>query len=143
MGHFWRIFVQTAYNSISLVPISSIGTINTIDISPSNSLPLVTPDRDNRQVRTGLPKLLSNEPNDTLRSHKWHQSRCPLITFPPVVLRLSRFRLASRKQGSLYQLNDSDQMDDMTPDMIIPAPRIATDDDLDGGNGNTAESQPP
>jgi len=45
------LFEQTAYNSISLVPISSIQSIDTTKISPSNSLPLVTPDRANQQVR--------------------------------------------------------------------------------------------
>ena len=46
-----QLFEQTAYTSISLVPISSIQSIDTTKISPSNSLPLVTPDRANQQVR--------------------------------------------------------------------------------------------
>ena len=44
----------------------------------------------------------------------------------------------SPEQDSLYQLNDSDQMEDISHSMVIPAPRIGTDDDLDGGEGDRA-----
>ena len=53
---------------------------------------------------------------------------------------MAGFVLASPKQDDLYQLNDSDQMEDISHSMVIPAPRIGTDDDLDGGEG---EPHPP